>query len=288
MPTAYTGEAAEVTSSSATLKGSVYPGAQATSFYFQYGPTASYGAQTLPTPAGSGSQTIHVTATLSALSDGSTYHFRLVVVNPSGTVVGQDRTFSTRRIPLTFTVAATPARDLFASPFQVDGSLSGTGSADRMVVLQSNPFPYLVGFRDIAGPISTDAAGAFSFALPGLSQSAELRVATLVAPLAYSRVVDERVVVRVALHVRAAARPGFARLFGTVAPGQPNALVQFQLLRRGVGPVTVASTVTVGAGGKESRFSRVMRVRHGGFYRVFVLVGGGAQVSNHSRVLRVG
>jgi hypothetical protein len=138
LPTAYTGEAAEVTISSARLKGSVYPGGQPTSYYFQYGPTSAYGALAPPTSAGSGSQTIHVTATITGLSAGSIYHFRLVVVNQSGTVVGQDRTLTTRKIPLLFSVAAAPSRDVFASPFRVDGTLSGTGSAGHMVMLQGS------------------------------------------------------------------------------------------------------------------------------------------------------
>jgi hypothetical protein len=287
-PTAYTGEPALVTFSSATLKGSAFPGGQPTSYYFQYGPTAAYGAQTPPAPAGAGSQTVHVTAPVGGLAAGATYHCRLVVVNPSRTVAGQDRTFTTRRIPLTFTVSAAPTPDLFATPFSAEGTLSGTGSAAHMVVLQGNPFPYRSGFRNMTDPLLTDAAGEFVFALPGLLRSTELRVSTLDTPPTWSRVIAEPVAVRVALHAHATGRRGFARLYGTVTPEPIRALVRFQLLRPGGTLVTVGSTVLTGATRMGSRFGRIMRIRRPGLYRALVILPDGAQVSGHSRAIRVG
>lgn len=287
-PTAYTGQAAEVTASSVTLKGSVNPGDQATTYYFQYGLTTAYAAQTPLASAGVGSATIHVAAVLGGLSAGSTYHFRLVTVNPSGTVDGLDGVFTMKRIPLTFTLAATPGREVFASSFSIDGTLSGTGSAGRMVVLQADQFPYLSGFRDIAGPTAADAGGGFSFAVPGLSQTSQLRVATLDTPPVFSPVVLELVAVRVSLHVRGTGRRGFARLYGTVTPEQLGGLVRLQLLRPGRKAVTVVSTAISSAMGSVSRFSRVVHVDRGGLYRASAVVVGGAQVSGVSRAIRVG
>lgn len=288
LPTAYTGEASGITVSSVTLKGSVSPSNQPTSYYFQYGPTSTYVAQTPLTLLGSDNQTVHVTALLGGLPAASIYHFRLVAVNPSGTVDGLDRMFTTRKIPLSFTLAAAPSRDVFASPFSVAGILSGTDSVDHTVVLQGNPFPYLSGFKDIAGPVLTDASGKFSFAMPGLLKSSQLRVSTLDTPPVHSRVMVELVEVRVALRVRGIGRRGFARLFGTVIPAQLGALVHLQLFRPHGTPVTVSSTIITGGTRTVSRFSRVVRVRRAGLYRAFVVVGGGKQVSGHSRAIRVG
>ena len=287
-PIAYTGEATELTSSSATLEGSVYPGNEQTSYHFQYGQTSAYGAQTPTTPAGAGTQSIHVAVPVTGLFVGTTYHYRLVAVNGLGTKDGQDRTFTTKKIPLTFEVAATPSPDLFGSPFSVDGALSGTGSSDRAVVLQANPFPYLAGFKNVGNPELTDAGGNFSFAVPGLSQNTQLRVATLDTPPVNSRVMVELVTVRVTLHLRPTGRHGFARLYGTVTPAEFGALVDFQLLRPSHTPVTVGSTVITGGPRTVSSFSRVVRIHRAGLYRALVTVASGAQVSNHSRAVLIG
>jgi len=285
-PAAYTGEAARITVSSAELKGSVFPEFQPTSYYFQYGPTSSYGLQTPLVAAGAGPGPIHVTAVISALSAGASYHFRLVVVNSSGTGLGADRQFATKKIPLTFAVSATPTRVILGSLFSVSGTLTGTGAAGHLVVLQGNPFPYLSPFEDVAPPQLTDGSGGFSFTMPSLPRSTELRVATLDTPPSVSRVMLELVAVRVTLHVRATGRPGFARLFGTVAPRQLAALVLLQRLDRRRGPVTAASAVTVGGAAASSRFSRVVRIRRPGLYRALALVSG-AQVSGASHVVKI-
>ncbi len=287
-PSVYTGEAAELTASSATLKGSIYPSAQQVSYYFQYGQSTAYGAQTSPAPLGSTSQTVHVSVALTGLSPYTTYHYRLLAATPSGLIAGQDRTFTTRKIPLTFTLQAPPSREVFDRPFSVAGTLSGTGSANHAVVLQANPFPYLAGFRAIGNAELTDAAGAFSFTVPGLSQNTELRLATLETPSVDGPGFLVRVAVRVALHVRATGRPGYARFYGRVRPAEFGALVDFQLLRPGRMPATLASTIITSGGGAFSHFNRVVPIRRAGLYRALVLVASGAQASNHSRPIIVG
>lgn len=287
-PSAYTGEAVDLTSSSATLNGSIGPANEETSYYFQYGTTVAYGAQTPTTLAGAGTQAIHVSAPLTGLAVGTTYHYRLVAVNALGTRNGQGRAFTTKKIPLTFTIAVAPGRQLLGSPLSVSGTLSGTGSASHAVVLEANPFPYLSGFKAITDPLLTDVAGNFSFSVPGLSENTQLRVATLEAPLVNSRVVVERVAVRVALHVRPSGRRGYVRLYGAVTPAQIGALVSFQMLRPGHRPLTVASTIITDRAKAFSRFSRAVHIRRPGLYRAYVHVVSGAQVSNGSRTILIG
>jgi hypothetical protein len=287
-PTPYTGEAAELTTSSVTLKGSVFPGNQQTSYYFQYGTSTAYGGQTPLTPAGAGTGTIHVAASLTGLTVDSSYHYRLVAVNAAGATDGQDRIFTTKKIPLTFTLAATPSRDPFASPFSVTGTLAGTDSADHAIVLQANPFPYLGGFKNVGNPELTDADGSFAFEEPGFTQNTQLRVATLGTPQVDSDVVVELVAVRVTLHLRATARHGYARLYGTITPAERGALVSLQLLRSGHGPLVVGSALAGGDSGGSSHFSHVVRIRHAGLYRAYAYVLSGAQVSSHSRAILIG
>jgi hypothetical protein len=97
-PTASTGSAFP-TSSGAALTGSVNPNGNATSYWFEYGTTDSYGTQTSPTSAGSGSAAVAVEAQLTELSPATTYHYRLVAQNSGGTSFGADREFTTASLP---------------------------------------------------------------------------------------------------------------------------------------------------------------------------------------------
>src|SRR3712207_2587759 len=92
-PSATTGPASGVSRSGATLNGTVDPNGTATSWYFEYGTTTAYGLRTADADAGEGDDPVAVSAAVSGLSAGTTYHFRLVAVNADGTVQGTDRTF---------------------------------------------------------------------------------------------------------------------------------------------------------------------------------------------------
>jgi subtilase family serine protease len=82
-------------SNSAALQGGIYPNGESTSYYWQYGTTASYGSQTstVTVPAEAGA--VSVTAALAALTPATTYHYRLVATNASGTSYGYDFTLNT-------------------------------------------------------------------------------------------------------------------------------------------------------------------------------------------------
>jgi hypothetical protein len=281
-PTAHTGEASQLTVSSATLKGSVYPGGMSVSYHFEYGPTTAYGTQTAATPLPPGTQTIHVEVPIAGLGAGAIYHYRLVVLSPAGTIGGSDRTFVTKRVPLTFPTLLIPHRVAFERRFSVTGTLSGTESANRPVVLQMEPFPFLAGFKD-AGPVQlTGPDGSFSFKVAGLSENTQLRVAALGPQPVVSRVTAALVMVRVTLHVRSTGRPGFVRVFGTVTPTQPGAAVELQLLRRGRKPMGVGSTPLLHGGALTASFGRVVRIHRVGLYRAYVHVSSGKQISSAS------
>jgi hypothetical protein len=98
-PYAATGAASAVGQLSARVSGSVDPYGQVTSYYFQYGLTPAYGAQSASQPAGAGGRRASVSANLTGLSFASTYHYRLVATACSGcawgTTYGADRTFVT-------------------------------------------------------------------------------------------------------------------------------------------------------------------------------------------------
>lgn len=105
-PAAVTGSASAVTPTTAKLSGSVTPNGRSTSWYFEYGTSTSYGSRTSSRSAGSGTSAVGVSSSLSRLKAATTYHYRLVAKNDSGTSAGSDRTFSTSLPPDVSTGAA--------------------------------------------------------------------------------------------------------------------------------------------------------------------------------------
>ena len=286
-PLVNTGGFPQVSTTSATLKGGVNPHGAETSYAFQYGTTTGYGAQTAPVAVGSGTTEVKVTQTITGLQSGTLYHYRLVATNAAGTTNGGDATFTTKKIPLTFKIAATPNPSVFGSSFSVTGVLSGTGAAGQQIALQAAPFPYLGGFKSTGATAVTDAGGNFSIRVANALLNTQFRVITMGVPVVKSGAVIERVAVRVSLHLRSTGRPGFVRMDGVVEPAVAGSSVGFQLLRSGHPPLSVAGTKVRHASASASRFSCVVRVRRGGLYRAYVQVDNGRQISNHSRAVRI-
>jgi hypothetical protein len=93
-PVVTTNPASNVTSSSATLNGSLDPHGLTTTVYFQYGTTISYGHATAM-QSQTGSTFRNIATNISGLTAHSMYHSRIVATNTGGTRMGADRTFTT-------------------------------------------------------------------------------------------------------------------------------------------------------------------------------------------------
>jgi hypothetical protein len=96
-PTVAAGAPSSLGQVSTTLNGTVNPNEGAVSeCQFEYGSSEAYGASVACSPSpGAGAGPIAVSAPLTGLSPGTTYHFRLVATNPGGTSYGADTTFET-------------------------------------------------------------------------------------------------------------------------------------------------------------------------------------------------
>jgi hypothetical protein len=99
-PAATTLAAQNVTSTNATLMGTVNPGGVATKVYFEWGLTTNYGHFT-PTNTLSAdlNSTQTVTAYLDNLSPVTTIHYQVAAVNSAGTNYGGDQPFNTPVVP---------------------------------------------------------------------------------------------------------------------------------------------------------------------------------------------
>lgn len=93
-PTASTGEASNITLTTATVAGTINPEGLETSYELDLGIDTTYGTS-LYGEAGSANTPTQITLSLQNLAPNSTYHYRIVAINSDGRTYGTDRTFTT-------------------------------------------------------------------------------------------------------------------------------------------------------------------------------------------------
>jgi hypothetical protein len=96
-PAVATRAASAVSTSAATLNGTIDPNDLETSYHFEYGTGTSYGTS-VPLPSavgGSGKLPEEVGQAITGLKPDTTYHYRLTATNSAGSSDGEDRSFTT-------------------------------------------------------------------------------------------------------------------------------------------------------------------------------------------------
>jgi hypothetical protein len=283
-PAATTGAAANVTFQSARVNGSIDPNGQPTSYYFQYGTTRAYGTQTAATFVGTGQNPVRVSTDLGGLAPATRYHYRIVAQGQGGTGLGGDRTFTTRRQPLGMSLAANPNPITAGQGTMLAGTLTGTGNAGRRVLLQSNPWPYTQGFQNAANEQVTNPQGGFAFPVLSVPFNTQYRVLMPERPQVVSPIVTVGAKQFVRTHVsRKRVRRGHRiRFSGTVKPVRVGEQIAFQKKRHGQW-VTIGGTIVQSGG----RYSKRVKIRRGGSFRVWTGVPDQQYVSNNGRTVHL-
>ena len=98
LPVVSTGSPPAITASTAILIGSVTANNASATIAFEFGETTAYGSRA-PAPPVTGLRPAPVAAQLTALTPGTTYHYRLVAASPDGTTTSPDATFTTTNSP---------------------------------------------------------------------------------------------------------------------------------------------------------------------------------------------
>jgi hypothetical protein len=83
------------TKSEALLGATIDTGISPTQYRFEWGATSAYGSETATKNLPASEQLDHVSAGITGLKPGATYHFRIVVTNGVGTAEGEDQVFTT-------------------------------------------------------------------------------------------------------------------------------------------------------------------------------------------------
>lgn len=94
-PTANTNAATAVARTAAVLNGQVDPGSAQTTYWFEYGPTQSFGNATAFGSAGDGTDSVAVATPVASLNANTKYFYRLNAQNNYGTVSGAVQSFTT-------------------------------------------------------------------------------------------------------------------------------------------------------------------------------------------------
>jgi hypothetical protein len=148
-PGASTAAASGVADNMATAHASVRPNSQATSYYFEYGPTTTYGSTTTAGSGGSGAGPQPLATGLTGLTAGTVYHYRVVATNGSGTTVGSDQAFTT--------TGTAPTQPQPGSGGGSASGSSGSGASDTSsttgIVPQGGPLATLASAPVLGGSV---------------------------------------------------------------------------------------------------------------------------------------
>jgi hypothetical protein len=166
LPVVTTGAASSVTANGAVLSGSANPMGLSSSGYFEYGATSGYGASTPTVGLGSGMQAVAIAnGTLSNLACSSTYHFRAVAMNGSGTAFGNDATLTTSSCALP-TVTTGGAISISATGATLTSTVTPNGSSATAAFQYGLTTSY--GSTTAGSPVSSSMASV-AIAASGLS-----------------------------------------------------------------------------------------------------------------------
>lgn len=268
-PTVSTQSASKVTSSGAQLNARVNPQGQAGTVRFDWGLTTAYGNTTAEVAAGSGKGTVARATTITALQPGKVYHYRAVAANPTGTVVGKDRTFTTSR-GLTSLGAAVSAPVMpWNGTLTVAGSLAGTAPGGVKVELLRQDYPFSGPFRRI-GTATTNATGGYSLKLTRVFSAVRVRVRVIGSSSIVSPVlpVGSSLLVRLQVGVRKART---TRVRGSIYPVSTGARAILQRQSPSGRWVTVRRLRLTARPGQRVSFRTVVRrIARDATYRVRV------------------
>jgi hypothetical protein len=162
VPIVTTLAASGITTTNATLNGSVNPNGFAPTAYFRYGTDTNYGSFSATNSLAATNTTLPVSNLIGSLAPATTYHFQLVASNNAGISLGGDLTFTTASSqPLAFNLSGSIQSS--GGAFQLTfTNLSGLGFT---VLGSTNPGLPLSNWTVLGSPIESPP-GQYQFTDP--------------------------------------------------------------------------------------------------------------------------
>ncbi|MEI7898101.1 MAG: hypothetical protein WCJ26_13765, partial [bacterium] len=166
-PTVITTAATAITSTTATLNGTVNANNTTTTVSFDYGLTTAYGTNVAGVPVSiTGSVVTASLANIATLAPNTLYHFRINGTNPGGTINGNDLTFTTAAAPPTVTTtAATPVGTTTAT---LNGIVNANNSSTAVSFEYGTTVAYGTTVPGVPTPVTGSTNTNVSAAIIGL------------------------------------------------------------------------------------------------------------------------
>jgi hypothetical protein len=165
-PGAWTLSASPITTTGATLNGTVNPNGYRTTAWFQWGATTNYGQLTAATGMGSGTSALPLSALLAGLAPRVTYHFRIAATNDNGLVYGSDQGFTTLPGPVQPQFTFTTNNDTititgYSGPVAV--TIPSTITGLPVTSIGDHAFYQCTNLTSVTIPDSVTSIGAYAF-----------------------------------------------------------------------------------------------------------------------------
>jgi lysophospholipase L1-like esterase len=168
-PTVVTTAATSVTSSGATLNGTVNPNGLATDAYFKYGtdPALATSNTTSTQSMGSGGTVQPITASLSGLTPGTIYYFQVVATNAGGASQATILSFPT---PVSPTITTNSPTSITATSAIFNGSVNPNGLSTT-AWFEYGTDPFLSSWTNTASQAkgSSKSPQSYNWSISGLS-----------------------------------------------------------------------------------------------------------------------
>jgi hypothetical protein len=180
------------------------------------------------------------------------------------------------------TVASSKTQVTYSRATVIAGQLKRAPAGGQQLQLEQSPYPF--GKFTTAASATTDAAGNYSFTVTP-AKSTQYRVVTSVKPKLTSATTQVNVAIQITRRVgdKTPARGQRVRFSGLVAPalaGRP-VTIERRAADRSWKPV---ATTTLDA---QSKYTKRVKIRRGGFYRATIAGTDPALLTGHSRRIRL-
>jgi len=253
------------------------PNGAATTYYFQYGRSTSYGnrSESVTVPAG---DPIAVAADLTGLRPYTRYHWRLFARNAAGNTAGRDHTFRTGRLATGLTIFSTRKTVQWGRGVTLGGRVSGFGANQMTLALEQEAFPFGTGFQELR-TTHAGSDGGYLFSVDNVWGLTHFRVVTRTQTPVTSGELAVKVAPRTTIGARTLSRKR-ARIAGTLRPAITGELSLQRWLATGRW-VQVKHRAIAGAKAFSFKVFRARKVNRA--YRVVVLPARGAYVKTKTR-----
>lgn len=232
-PTAITSAASGVTTNAATLNGMVDANDQSTTVTFEYGPDTDYGSSVAAAQSPlTGTTSTSVSAALSGLTPGATYHYRVKAASLGGRAFGGDQTFTAGVVVATATTGS--ASSITGGGATLNGTVNANDASTTVTFEYGPSTSYGSSAAAAQNPVTGTTNTAVSAAITGLASNSTYHFRVAAANTGHTSYGEDQTFVSatiapiVTTGAASSITANSASLHGTVNANNASTTVTFQ------------------------------------------------------------